>query len=111
MMRIKGKLPKKNPPKSGYYDYIGLAGGIMNPTWRTNGFNSRIPDDHFRKLINFPKRGEVIDAIKKDRFLVTPHKEVLEYIQRKSSDYDRWISGMQRLQKKFEDFYNKFNSS
>jgi short-subunit dehydrogenase len=54
---------------------------------------------------------DVIDAIKKDRFLVTPHKEVLEYIQRKSSDYDRWISGMQRLQKKFEDFYNKFNSS
>ena len=54
---------------------------------------------------------DVIDAIKKDRFLVTPHKEVLEYIQRKSSDYDRWISGMQRLQKKFEDFYNKFNLS
>ena len=46
---------------------------------------------------------------KKDRFLITPHKEVLEYIQRKASDYDRWISGMQRLQKKFEDFYNKFN--
>ena len=54
---------------------------------------------------------DVIDAIKKERFLVTPHKEVLEYIQRKSSDYDRWISGMQRLQKKFEDFYNKFNLS
>ena len=54
---------------------------------------------------------DVIDAIKKERFLVTPHKEVLEYIKRKSSDYDRWISGMQRLQKKFEDFYNKFNLS
>ena len=54
---------------------------------------------------------DVIDAIKKDRFLVTPHTEVLEYIKRKSSDYDRWISGMQRLQKKFEDFYNKFNLS
>ena len=54
---------------------------------------------------------DVIDAIKKERFLVTPHQEVLEYIQRKASDYDRWISGMQRLQKKFEDFYNKFNQN
>ena len=61
--------------------------------------------------ISTRKKLFVIDAIKKDRFLVTPHKEVLEYIQRKSSDYDRWILGMQRLQKKFEDFYNKFNSS
>lgn len=54
---------------------------------------------------------DVIDAIKQERFLVTPHLEVLEYIQRKASDYDRWISGMQRLQKKFEDFYNKFNQN
>ena len=65
MMRIQGELPEKNPPKSGFYDYIGLAGGIMNTTWRTNGFNSRLPDDHFRKLINILKRGEVIAAIKK----------------------------------------------
>ncbi len=54
---------------------------------------------------------DVIDAIKKERFLVTPHQEVLEYIQRKASDYDRWISGMQRLQKKFEDFYKKFSQN
>ena len=65
MLRIKGKLPEKDPPKSGFYDYIGLAGGIMNSSWRSNGFNSRIPDDHFRKLINIPKRGDVIAAIKK----------------------------------------------
>ena len=44
---------------------------------------------------------DVIDAIKNDRFLVTPHEEVLEYVKRKASDRDRWIYGMQRLQDTF----------
>ena len=47
----------------------------------------------------------VLEAIKKEQFLITPHEEVLEYIKRKATDYDRWIGGMQRLQGKFEDFY------
>ncbi len=46
---------------------------------------------------------DVLDAIEKDRFLVTPHAEVLEYIKRKGTDRDRWISGMQRLQERFEE--------
>ena len=51
---------------------------------------------------------DVIDAIQKERFLVTPHEEVLEYIKRKTTDYDRWITGMQRLQDRFEEFYEDF---
>ena len=47
----------------------------------------------------------VLEAIEKEQFLITPHEEVLEYIKRKATDYDRWIGGMQRLQSKFEDFY------
>jgi len=47
---------------------------------------------------------DVLNAIEEDRFLVTPHAEVLEYVKRKGSDRDRWIGGMQRLQKQFEDF-------
>ena len=46
---------------------------------------------------------DVLDAINKNRFLVTPHAEVLEYIKRKGSDRDRWISGMQRLHDRFEE--------
>ena len=46
---------------------------------------------------------DVLNAIEKDRFLVTPHPEVLEYIKRKGTDRDRWISGMQRLQQRFEE--------
>ncbi|MFT5099469.1 MAG: hypothetical protein ACI9HY_001589, partial [Planctomycetaceae bacterium] len=30
-----------------------------------------------------------------------PHPEVLTYMQRKTTDYDRWIGGMKRLQAKF----------
>ena len=47
---------------------------------------------------------DVIDAIEKERFLVTPHAEVLEYVSRKGDDRDRWISGMQRLQERYEDW-------
>ena len=47
---------------------------------------------------------DVLDAIEKERFLVTPHAEVLEYVSRKGNDRDRWISGMQRLQERYEDW-------
>ena len=47
---------------------------------------------------------DVLDAIEKNRFLVTPHAEVLEYVSRKGNDRDRWISGMQRLQERYEDW-------
>ena len=40
---------------------------------------------------------EVIECIKKDQFLITPHPEVLEYMKIKASDPDRWINGMQSL--------------
>ena len=47
---------------------------------------------------------DVLNAIEEERFLVTPHSEVLEYVKRKGNDRDRWISGMQRLQTQYEDF-------
>ena len=39
----------------------------------------------------------VVDAVR-ERFLVLPHPEVAEYMQRKTADYDRWLKGMRRLQ-------------
>ena len=47
---------------------------------------------------------DVLQAIEDEVFLVTPHEEVLEYVKRKGNDRDRWIEGMQRLQKQFEEF-------
>ncbi len=47
---------------------------------------------------------EVLKCIEEEKFLVLPHREVAEYVSRKGNDRDRWISGMQRLQKQYEDF-------
>lgn len=44
---------------------------------------------------------EVVHALREERFLVLPHPEVLEYMRRKTSDYDRWLSGMRRLRQQF----------
>ena len=43
---------------------------------------------------------EVLKAMAEKRFLVLPHPEVLDFFQRKASDYDRWIGGMRRFQAK-----------
>lgn len=40
----------------------------------------------------------VVTGLAAERFLILPHPEVAEYFRRKSSDYDRWLSGMRRLQ-------------
>jgi NAD(P)-dependent dehydrogenase (short-subunit alcohol dehydrogenase family) len=40
----------------------------------------------------------VLEAVDEERFLILPHAEVLEFMRRKTSDYDRWIRGMRRLQ-------------
>jgi NAD(P)-dependent dehydrogenase (short-subunit alcohol dehydrogenase family) len=41
----------------------------------------------------------VMQALRDERFLILPHPEVLTFFQRKASDYDRWLAGMQRLQR------------
>lgn len=42
----------------------------------------------------------VVDGLRAERFLILPHPEVLEYIRRKTGDYDRWLKGMNRLQER-----------
>ena len=39
----------------------------------------------------------VVEGIREERFLILPHPEVGDYLERKSSDRDRWLSGMSRL--------------
>lgn len=38
-----------------------------------------------------------VEAIAEERFLVLPHADVLDYMRRKTADYDRWIGGMRKL--------------
>ena len=41
----------------------------------------------------------VVDGLNEERFLIRPHPEVETYMQRKTGDYDRWIHGMNKLQR------------
>jgi NAD(P)-dependent dehydrogenase (short-subunit alcohol dehydrogenase family) len=38
-----------------------------------------------------------LETIRAERFLVLPHPIVLEYMRRKTADYDRWLGGMRKL--------------
>ena len=40
------------------------------------------------------------EALAQNRFLILPHPKVADYMQRKATDPDRWIAGMQRWQAK-----------
>ena len=40
----------------------------------------------------------VIEGLEAEKFLILPHPDVLEYLRRKTADYDRWLRGMRRLQ-------------
>lgn len=41
----------------------------------------------------------IIDEALAGRFLILTHPEVATYVQRKATDHDRWITGMQRFRK------------
>jgi NAD(P)-dependent dehydrogenase (short-subunit alcohol dehydrogenase family) len=43
---------------------------------------------------------DIVAGVYSGRFLVLPHPQVHTYFQRKATDYDRWIAGMQRFRRK-----------
>ena len=45
----------------------------------------------------------VVTGLADERFLILPHPEVLEYVSRKTADYDRWLRGMRKLASRFPD--------
>jgi NAD(P)-dependent dehydrogenase (short-subunit alcohol dehydrogenase family) len=71
---------------------------------RTNMLESA--DDGIARLLRETaiSAEQVADAavagIAEERFLILPHAEVAEYLQRKASDYERWLRGMRRLKAK-----------
>ena len=42
----------------------------------------------------------VIEAMEAERFLILSHPQVHDYMQRKASNIDRWLTGMRRLRDK-----------
>ena len=43
----------------------------------------------------------VVAAMAAEDFLILPHAEVLEYMRRKTGDYDRWLGGMRKLRARY----------
>ena len=45
----------------------------------------------------------VVQGLRAESFLILPHPEVLTHFQRKAGDYDRWLGGMRKLQRRIRD--------
>jgi NAD(P)-dependent dehydrogenase (short-subunit alcohol dehydrogenase family) len=83
--------------------------GVDTPLFR-DGLGGRGEEDLATEIVAAAGRvlsaGEVADhvleALRQERFLVLPHPEVREFMTRKANDHDRWIQGMQRLQRHVE---------
>ena len=67
----------------GHEDHVAAIDGMMEPE---------------------PVAEACVQTIREERFLVLPHPEVLDYMQIKSSNYDRWIGGMRKLNRKYGGF-------
>ena len=46
--------------------------------------------------------GEIVKVMGEERFLVLPHRTVLDYMRNKTADYDRWLGGMQKIYAKHQ---------
>jgi NAD(P)-dependent dehydrogenase (short-subunit alcohol dehydrogenase family) len=66
----------------GHEDHVAAINGMMEPE---------------------PVAEICIEAIRDETFLILPHEEVREYMKNKTNDYDRWIGGMRKLNRKFGD--------
>jgi NAD(P)-dependent dehydrogenase (short-subunit alcohol dehydrogenase family) len=45
----------------------------------------------------------VVAGLADERFLILPHPEVHDFVQRKAADPDRWLAGMRKLQARVRD--------
>ncbi|MEY2721323.1 MAG: hypothetical protein RL597_768 [Pseudomonadota bacterium] len=42
-----------------------------------------------------------VQAIAAEQFLILPHPEVRDYMRNKTENYERWIGGMRKLNRRF----------
>lgn len=65
------------------------------------GYGEGEDADQFPGVISPNQLAEtVIEGIEAEKFLILPHPDVSQFIQYKTSDYDRWLGGMRKLRRK-----------
>lgn len=67
----------------GHEDHVAAIDGMMEPE---------------------PVAEACVQTIRNEKFLVLPHQEVIGYMQAKTQNYDRWIGGMRKLNRKYGGF-------
>jgi NAD(P)-dependent dehydrogenase (short-subunit alcohol dehydrogenase family) len=50
---------------------------------------------------------DALAGIEQETFLILPHPQVLGYMRKKTENYDRWISGMAKIQAKMREEHGK----
>ena len=50
---------------------------------------------------------DALQGIERESFLILPHPQVLDYMRKKTENYDRWIGGMAKIQAKMRETYGK----
>jgi NAD(P)-dependent dehydrogenase (short-subunit alcohol dehydrogenase family) len=50
---------------------------------------------------------DALAGIEQETFVILPHPQVLGYMRKKTENYDRWISGMAKIQARMRETYGK----
>jgi NAD(P)-dependent dehydrogenase (short-subunit alcohol dehydrogenase family) len=83
------------------YGAAGIKVSCLCPEGVRTGMLDAAPDS-FKETVATVEPEEVAEAVVEglaaERFLILPHPRVADYFRRKADDYDRWLSGMRRLQ-------------
>ena len=45
----------------------------------------------------------IVAGVAEGRFMITPHPEVIDYLQHKAGNYDRWVGGMRKLRRSLSE--------
>jgi NAD(P)-dependent dehydrogenase (short-subunit alcohol dehydrogenase family) len=50
---------------------------------------------------------DALKGIEQETFVILPHPQVLDYMRKKTENYDRWIGGMAKIQARMREAYGK----
>jgi NAD(P)-dependent dehydrogenase (short-subunit alcohol dehydrogenase family) len=50
---------------------------------------------------------DALKGVEQEIFLILPHPQVIDYMRKKTENYDRWIGGMAKIQAKMREAYGK----